>query len=302
MAPVALFVFNRPEYTRRVWAAVRQARPANLLIVADGPRHNRPEDAARCAEVRRIVTGELDWPCNRQTHFSETNLGCRARVASGLRWVFSQVEESIILEDDCLPEPTFFPFCEELLARYRNDEHIGMIAGTNYESIHATPGSVSYFASRHYSIWGWATWRRAWAGYDELMPGWRTTTPVSALSDFYPDRATRLLYRTMFDLAREHGADSWAIAWCHHLLSRRQLGLVAAHNLVTNIGAEGTRGRARDRNQLRQAAPMPFPLRHPTAPEYRPQYDRLVTSRHRIVRDWLRALWTLRMRRLLGRR
>ena len=297
--PVAFFVFNRPEYTRRVWTAICKAKPAILLIVADGPRCDRPDDNSHCNEVRRIVTGEIDWPCDRRLLFAETNLGCRARVASGLRWVFNEAEEAIIIEDDCLPDPTFFPFCQELLVRYRTDERIGMIAGTNYRPLSAETSHASYFASRHFSIWGWATWRRTFAGYNELMPAWRTISHPQDLSPLVPLRTMRRLLITMFDLAREGGIDSWDIAWGHHLLNLRALSLVPAQNLVTNIGIEGTRGRSGDSNQLRPIAPLPFPLRHPKSFCPDPGYERLVTARHRIIRDWLRALWTLRLKRCL---
>ncbi len=117
--PVALIVFNRPETTRRVFAAIAAARPARLLLIADGPRTDRPGEVERCDEVRKIVTS-VDWPCEVLTNFAEENMGCRRRVVSGLNWVFSQVEEAIILEDDCVPDASFFPFCAEMLERYRH--------------------------------------------------------------------------------------------------------------------------------------------------------------------------------------
>src|SRR5262249_20238987 len=126
--PVALLVFNRPETTRRVFEAVAAARPSHLLLIADRPRKDRACEAERCDEVRKIITA-VDWACDVQTNFSDQNLGCRRRVISGLDWVFSLFEEAIILEDDCLPNPSFFSFCSELLTRYRNSEEIGMISG-----------------------------------------------------------------------------------------------------------------------------------------------------------------------------
>src|SRR6185369_17048088 len=109
--PVALLVFNRPEETSRVFAAIREARPLQLFIIADGPRSSRPNEQNRCAMVRQIVE-QVDWPCQVERLYSETNLGCRKRVASGLDWVFSRVEEAMILEDDCLPDQAFFRYCQ----------------------------------------------------------------------------------------------------------------------------------------------------------------------------------------------
>ena len=112
--PVAFLVFNRPDTTERVFEAIRLARPPKLLVVADGPRAHRPDDDTKCQATRAIIE-RVDWPCEVLKNYSEANLGCRTRVSSGLDWVFSTVEEAIILEDDCLPHPTFFRFCEELL-------------------------------------------------------------------------------------------------------------------------------------------------------------------------------------------
>ena len=114
--PVAFLIFNRPETTRRVFREIARARPRRLLIVADGPRESRPEEAARCEEARAVVR-EIDWDCELLTNFSDENLGCRRRVSTGLDWVFENCEEAVILEDDCLPDPSCFPFCEELLEK-----------------------------------------------------------------------------------------------------------------------------------------------------------------------------------------
>src|SRR5579871_4386735 len=162
--PVALIVFNRPDTTRQVFQEIRRVRPPVLLVVADGPRRDHPEDEQLCRETRAVAE-EVDWPCQVLTEYSDVNLGCRHRPASGLDWVFSQVEEAIILEDDCVPHPSFFRFCSELLSRYRDDARIGTIAGTNVQGGRKR-GGASYYFSKYPTIWGWASWRRAWALYD----------------------------------------------------------------------------------------------------------------------------------------
>ena len=141
--PVAFIIFNRPDTTERVFAEIVKAKPPKLLVVGDGPRANREGDAAKVAAARAI-TKRVDWPCEVLTNFSEVNLGCKVRVSSGLDWVFEQVPEAIILEDDCLPHQTFFRFCEELLERYRDDQRIGMISGDNFQFGH-TINDDSYF-------------------------------------------------------------------------------------------------------------------------------------------------------------
>jgi hypothetical protein len=132
--PVAFFIFNRPDTTATVFAAIAKARPSTLLVVADGPRAFRRGEEQLC-EAARAIIDRVDWPCRVLTDFSTHNLGCRRRISGGIDWVFSQVEEAIFLEDDCLPDPTFFAFCEEMLGRYRTDSPVMHIGGTNFQGI-----------------------------------------------------------------------------------------------------------------------------------------------------------------------
>ena len=168
--PVALVVFNRPQTTRKVFDAISKARPAKLLIVADGPRANMPGEDDLCASVPTIVQA-VSWPCEVSTNYAADNLGCQERMVSGLDWVFSLVEEAIILEDDCLPNASFFPFCEQLLARYRGDSRVAAISGTNLLENYANTAD-SYYFSRLGGIWGWATWRSEWKRYDRYLKCW----------------------------------------------------------------------------------------------------------------------------------
>ena len=132
-SPVLFLVFNRPDTTRRVLEAIRQAQPSQLFIAADGPREGKSGEAEKCADVRRIVNEGIDWDCEVKTLFRDKNLGCKVAVSRAIDWFFEHVEEGIILEDDCLPHPTFFRFCEELLNKYRDDERIGQISGDNFQ-------------------------------------------------------------------------------------------------------------------------------------------------------------------------
>jgi hypothetical protein len=237
--PVALFVFNRPEPTREVFAAVRQARPRRLLVVADGPRPDRG-DAEResCAAVRGIVEA-VDWDCRVDHLYAEQNLGCGARVSSGLDWVFDTVPEAIVLEDDCLPAPDFFPFAQAMLERYRDDQRIGMIAGTNYLPQRASEAAADYLFSRYYAIWGWAAWARSWRDYHFTMPSWPALRDqVAAL---YDDPGLAAYVSEMFDLVHAGAVDTWDVQWFYTCLTTNRLSVVPRANLVSNIGYEGTR-------------------------------------------------------------
>ena len=297
--PVAFFVFNRPHTTAQVFGAIRRARPRLLLVIADGPRPTHGQDEVLCGAVRKIVTG-VDWPCDLRTDFSDQNLGCRSRVASGLRWVFEQVDRAIILEDDCMPEPTFFAYCAELLTRYQDDPTIGMIAGTNYQLKPRSP-NASYFASAHFSIWGWATWRRAISGYDENMRDWRRSVRPPDIRPAASHLAMHWLHVLMFDLAVAEQLDTWDVAWTFHLVRQSAVSLVPGNNLISNIGSTGTRARVGDPNNFLSVSPLALPLRPPAHLGPNHSYDRFVTGRYRLVRDYLRASLAGRTRRWIRR-
>src|SRR5215831_3805810 len=155
--PVALIIFNRPDVTERVFAEIAHARPRKLLVIADGPRFNRPGEAEKCTATRAIID-RVNWECEVLKNYSDVNLGCGGRESSAMIWIFEQAEEAIILEDDTLPQPTFFRFCEELLEKYRDDERVMHISGDNW-LFGQKRISDSYFFSHYCLSWGWASWR-----------------------------------------------------------------------------------------------------------------------------------------------
>lgn len=152
---VLFLVFNRPETTKTVFEAIRKAKPKRLYIAADGPRKHREGENEKVSSVRQIVT-YVDWPCDVKTLFRDENLGCKSAVSGAITWFFNHEEEGIILEDDCLPHPDFFPFCESLLKRYANDERIWVITGNNFQN-GIQRGEASYYFSRYNHVWGWAS-------------------------------------------------------------------------------------------------------------------------------------------------
>ncbi len=236
--PVAFLIFNRPDTTEKVFDAIRQARPPKLLVVADGPRADRPDEVKKCIATRSIIE-RVDWPCDVLTNYSEVNLGCKRRVSSGLDWVFTIVEEAIILEDDCLPHPTFFRFCEELLKKYRGDERVMMISGTNY-LLDKLEIEESYIFSRYFAIWGWASWRRAWAKYDITMSNWEILRVQAQLNSLYPQKYMRRYISSAFDAAYKNKIDTWDTQWFYTCLFNNGLCIVPKVNLISNIGLNGT--------------------------------------------------------------
>jgi hypothetical protein len=262
--PVALVIFNRPDCTARSLAAIRAARPRRLFVIADGPRAERPGEAELCAEVRALVELGVDWECEVVRDYSADNLGCARRVASGLDGVFSQVDAAIVLEDDCVADPTFFPFCAELLGRYRDADSVWHIGGANFQ---ATPLPDRYYFSRYNHVWGWATWKRAWSHFDWNMKEWPRLRGTRWLAELLGDTSAAKYWRDAFDAVHAGRVNSWAYRWTYSLWRGGGLAVTAGVNLVQNIGfdAAATHMRKTDAKLSRPTRPIIFPLHQSTA-------------------------------------
>ena len=233
--PVAFIIFNRPDTTEKVFNEIAKARPPKLLVVGDGPRSNRDDDAARVTASRAIID-RVDWPCEVLVNYSETNMGCKIRVSSGLDWVFEQVSEAIILEDDCLPDPSFFRFCEELLDYYRHDQRVGMISGDNFQ-FGRKYNQDSYYFSRYIHIWGWATWRDRWIEtYDVNMTEWPHIRDQRRLVDIFGDHIEAAFWSSLFEKVYAGKIDTWDYQWAFANWIRNRVGILPAVNLISNIG------------------------------------------------------------------
>lgn len=261
--PVALLIFNRPETTERVFSVIAKAKPTKLLVVADGPRADRAGELDRCKQTRDIIK-RVDWDCEVITNFAEANMGCKARIASGIDWIFEQVEEAIILEDDCLPDSTFFRFCQELLVRYRDDARVGMISGGNLQSGHQR-GIGSYYFSRYTHIWGWATWRRAWSYYDCDITLWPEFKAERWIEKLFETKSERDYWRQSFDWVHGGQLDTWDCSWTFAALTQRLLQIVPNANLISNIGfgADATHTHVVSKHADLPLQPMQFPMVHP---------------------------------------
>lgn len=261
--PVGLVVFNRPETTERVWAQIETARPARLLVIADGPRRDRPGEGDRCAAARAI-TERIGWHCEVLRNYSDANLGCRRRVSSGLDWAFRQVEQAIILEDDCVPHPDFFPFCEELLERFQDDGRVMAICGNNH--LPPRPGvNASYRFSRYVHVWGWATWRRAWKHYDVDMQRWPSARDTEWFKVLFGNRAVRRYWTRTLQATYEGRINTWDYQWTFACWLQNGLAVVPNVNLVANIGfgAEATHTSGQGSVAYLRTHALSFPLQHP---------------------------------------
>jgi len=262
--PVAFIIFNRPDTTERVFREIAKARPPKLLVVGDGPRVDRHGESEKVAAARALMKC-VDWDCEVLTNFSEVNLGCKRRVSSGIDWVFEQVENAIILEDDCLPDLTFFRFCQEMLERYRHDQRIGMISGDNFQ-FGRRRNDDSYYFSKYIHIWGWATWRDRWVGsYDVTMAKWPRIRDEGWFADVVGNRREAAYWQKSFERVHRGEIDSWAYQWVFANWMEARMSITPAVNLISNIGfgkdAAHTTGGS-DVANLR-LTPISFPLVHP---------------------------------------
>ncbi len=301
--PVALILFNRPDTTAQVFAAIRAARPPQLFVIADGPRASRPNEAALCAAARAVVE-QVDWPCDVVRDFSDTNLGCRRRVASGLTRLFETVDRAIILEDNCIPHPTFFQYCEALLKRWQDDDRLWSISGDNFQ-FGRRRTSHSYYFSRYSHVWGWATWRRAWRHYDDAMSLWPELRDGGWLTDLFPAPGQAAYWRERLQATYEDRVDSWAYRWMLTCWQQYALHVLPNVNLVTSIGygSQATHTTVVDPFANLGTQPMTFPLSHPSYMIRNAQADAYtdatIFAPPSRLRRWRRRVWAF-SRRLRG--
>ncbi|OGU28258.1 MAG: hemolytic protein HlpA-like protein [Ignavibacteria bacterium GWA2_35_9] len=262
--PVAFLIFNRPETTIKVFEEIKKARPKKLFVVADGPRSNNQQDLEGCTAARKIID-TVDWDCEVLKNYSDINLGCKQRVSSGITWVFDNSEEAIFLEDDCLPHQSFFRYCQELLAYYRNDERIMMISGDNFQDGRKVTENSYYFSSYSH-IWGWASWKRAWRKYDVEMKLWPAIRKSKYLDYWLSNKKAVTHWKEEFRRIYNHKINTWDFQFLFACWINQGFSILPEVNLVSNIGF-GT-GASHTDNKNNKASNIPvkeihFPLKHP---------------------------------------
>lgn len=264
--PVVFLIYKRPETTARVFEVIRKVKPLKLFVVADGPKPEKVGEAEKCIAARKVIDG-VDWECEVITNYSDVNLGCKNRVSTGLDWVFNQVDEAIILEDDCLPDPTFFRFCQELLEYYRDDKRIMAISGDNFQFGRKRTDD-SYYFSRYNHCWGWATWKRAWQYYDISMKLWPRIRDSCFLESIIPKNRVAS-WKKRFQYAYDNKIDTWAYRWTFACWIQSGLTILPNVNLISNIGFGGdgthtTHTIVKSKLENMTIESMTFPLKHPS--------------------------------------
>lgn len=240
--PVLLIVFNRPDYTTQTFEAIRQARPHKLYVASDAPRPGNENDKINNEKVKDIVK-QVDWDCEVNYRFSETNLGCGYGPYSAISWVFEHEDRAIILEDDCVGVPAFFEYCDHLLEKYKNDTRVWLLSGRSHQCDSKYFDDKDYLFSHFGHTWGWATWRRCWEKMDMdfkdidkflEMGGAKNTLVSKKQGEFY----NKLLRRVSKD--KKLNSHAWDLQWLYAGVSSSALCVVPAKNLIKNVGVDGT--------------------------------------------------------------
>jgi hypothetical protein len=300
-APITVVIFNRPEQTRRLYDRLLTAGPRDLFLISDGARAHVPEEKEKVDMCRSIF---LKWPGRVHTNFSERNLGCKARISSGLTWVFENTERCIILEDDCLPHPEFFRFCDDLLDMYADVTEVMSICGTKFYPRRV--GRATVFFSIYHNCWGWATWRRAWAAYTDKFGNIAWHEMVRALRRVLGSYRAALYWWYLLRLIRRGRMDSWAYCWMASCFLRSGLHIIPEENLVVNCGFGDIATHTRDVMSYvprEYGSDVTFPLSYPEAITSCREVDRWIEDTVYSKNIHTRMWWCVNQlrRRLRGR-
>ena len=288
--PILLLIFNRPDYVRAQIDNLRLIAPATLYIAADGPRRNNQKDVIECEKARKMLS-LVDWKCELKTKFADENLGCKARVSSAIDWFFSEVEKGVIIEDDCLADPSFFSYAQELLERYKDNKQIMHISGFN--PLMHSPFSTSFSYTVHPLCWGWATWRRAWNKYDVQMADWLMTKESRFLKDIFSRDASIAYWNNLFDKMFHKKIDTWDYQWVYTIFKEKGLCIFPKNNLITNVGFDSRATHTKipfSPQSRRKTEALDFPLEFPKEIERNHLLDEQIqlqfeeNSLHKIVR------------------
>ena len=265
--PVLLLTWKRLEATKKLISILRNVQPQSLFIASDGARADRPQELIDVCKTRELLESSIDWPCVIKKRLSLVNQGCKAGVSNAISWFFEHVEEGIILEDDVLPDRSFFRYCDEMLQKYRDDPRIGSIAACNFQPENLSK-TESYYFSRYIHVWGWATWKRAWIHYDGTMEQWPELRNSGWLKQLNSSRRFTKFWSRKFNSVHSGQKDTWDYAWVYSCWKQGFLSCTPKSILVSNIGfGNDATHTVNESSPLGKIESITFPLAHPLSVE-----------------------------------
>lgn len=270
--PILLITFLRLDTTLQVLEEIRKYHPSKLYISSDYGREGKfitdknMSEKEWIDEIRKTLLQNIDWDCEVKTRFLSENLGCKEGVSSAINWFFENEEMGIILEDDTLPNQSFFYFCEEMLDRYKDNNNIFMVSGwsaLDFDREAKDTLKEDYFFSKYNHIWGWASWRRAWQLYQKEFSNFENEF---AKLNFDSKEEKKVWYKT-FRAYHNGKINTWDYPWTYTIWKNQGLSIYPKNNMIQNIGfnrsdATHTRGGSKFENM--KTYKIQKPLTHPT--------------------------------------
>jgi hypothetical protein len=270
---ILFLIFNRYDTAIKVFAKIKEAKPYRLYIASDGARTGITEEKALVEKVRSYILENIDWECKVSTLFRNTNMGCKYAVSSAIDWFFENEEQGIILEDDCVPSQSFFEYCHLLLEKYKCHENVMQINGYLPFPFKT---SNSYIFSKYGTIWGWASWKRAWKHYDVEMKAWSNMRNDKNFDYFYQNEKEKEWRMKIFDKIANNEIDTWDYQWAFAKLYHKGISIFPNCNLIENIGFDQFATHTRKKpKKLANMHELELPLKHPDEIKINPAFDEI---------------------------
>jgi hypothetical protein len=262
--PILFLIFKRPDTSSLVFEAIRKAQPKRLYVAANAPRGHVEGESEKCQEARSILN-QIDWECDLHTLVREHYLECEISISTAIDWFFENEEQGIILEDDCLPHPSFFSYCENLLEYYKTEEKVMLISGDNFQN-GKLRGDGSYYFSQYSHIWGWASWRRAWKHYDVDMKSFPEFVERNQIATIFNQPSAQRYWFKKLEKTYQKGVNTWDYQWTYAIWKQNGVTILPNVNLISNIGFQtgGTNTNVMDNDMANlPVKEISFPLIHP---------------------------------------
>ena len=281
--PILLIGFNRPDTMQKVFDEVRKARPFKLYYAVDGARSDKDGEEEKVNLVQAIIQ-QVDWPCEVHTLFRTSNRGCGYGPAEAITWAFEQEESLIVLEDDCVPNQSFFRFCDEMIDMYVNDTRVNIVSGRSHHRGFKAFANQDYIFTHYAHTWGWATWKRVWREFDIKMSDFPSFIREGGALNVFSSKEEGIYYNKLFGKIYNQIDDecthSWDSQWVYTRMKMGGLGIVPAYNLIRNIGEVGTHSTGHQPCFDLEAEEMPFSIRHPKFVTFNREYEEFHFKTH----------------------